>query len=123
VPDVPLARLKALSGVLHEFPALTSDLLELARWMHQYYAARMEAVLEAMIPAAVRDGAHLKSEKYLEVTRTLSPDEHTALAKKAPKQAKLYDFLKQQFQPQKKSLVLSRLGATAAVVTHWSRTA
>lgn len=116
IPDVPLARLKALSGILHEFPALTPDLLELARWMHAYYAARMEAVLEAMIPAAVRDGSRLKTEKYLEISRTLSPDEHAALAKKAPKQAKLYDFLKQQFRPVKKSLVLNRLHTTAAVV-------
>jgi len=117
IPDIPLARLKAVSGILHEFPALTPDLLELARWMHQYYAARMEAVLEAMIPAAVRDGAQLKSEKYLEVARALAPDERAVLAKKAPKQAKLYDFLQQQFQPQQKSLVLARLGATAAVVS------
>jgi primosomal protein N' (replication factor Y) len=116
VPDVPLARLKALSGVLHEYPALTPDLLELARWMHVYYAARMEGVLEAMIPAAVRTGARLKTEKYLEIARPLSPDEQAALAKKAPKQAKLHDFLRQQFRPQKKSLVLSRLGTTAAVV-------
>jgi primosomal protein N' (replication factor Y) len=115
VPDVPLARLRALSGVLHEFPALTPDLLELARWMHNYYAARMESVLEAMIPAAVRDGSRIKSEKYLAVKRVLSPAEHAALAKKAPKQAKLYDFLKQQFRPQKKALVLARIKATAAV--------
>lgn len=116
IPDVPLARLKAVSGILHEFPALTPDLLDLARWMHSYYAARMEAVLEAMIPAAVRDGSRIKTEKYLEISRTLSPDEHAALAKKAPKQAKLYDFLKQQFRPVKKSLVLSRLHTTATVV-------
>lgn len=115
VPDVPPARLRALSGVLHEFPALTPELLELARWMHNYYAARMESVLEAMIPAAVREGARLKSEKYLAVKRVLTPDEHALLAKKAPKQAKLYDFLKQQFRLQKKSLVLARLKATAAV--------
>src|SRR6185369_15395314 len=116
VADVPVERLKNVTDVMQDFPALTPDLLELAKWMHAYYAARMEAVLEAMIPAAVRDGTRLKSEKYLEVVRTLAPDEHAALAKKAPKQAKLYDFLKQQFQPQKKSLVLARLGATAAVV-------
>jgi primosomal protein N' (replication factor Y) len=116
IADVPVARLKVVSGILHDFPALTPDLLQLARWMHQYYAARMEAVLEAMIPAAVRDGSRLKTEKYLEISRTLSPDEHAALAKKAPKQAKLYDFLKQQFRPVKKSLVLNRLNATAAVV-------
>jgi len=45
VPDVPVARLKALSGVLHDFPALTPDLLERSLWMHIYYAARMEGLL------------------------------------------------------------------------------
>ncbi len=114
-PDVPVAKLKPVSGVLHEYPALTADLLALARWMHTYYAARMESVLETMIPAAVRGGARLKKEKYLEVARVLSPDEHAQLAKRAPQQAKLYDFLKQQFRPVKKSLALSRLGTSAAV--------
>ncbi len=116
VPDVPLARLKAITGVLHDFPALTPDLLTLAKWMSGYYAARMEGVLEAMIPGAVRDGAQLKVEKYLALARSLSSDEHAALAKKAPKQAKVYDFLKQQFRPVKKSVALDRLSATAAVV-------
>ncbi|MDB6115044.1 MAG: priA [Lacunisphaera sp.] len=115
VPDVPPSRLKAVAAVLHSFPALTPDLLELARWMHAYYAARMEGVLEAMIPAAVREGARLKSEKYLSLARPLAADEVAALAKKAPQQARLCEFLKQQFRPVKKSLVLSRLDLTAAV--------
>jgi len=117
VPDVAVSRLKAIAGIVHEYPALTSDLLELARWMQGYYAARMESVLEAMIPGAVRDGARLKQEKYLEVARVLSADETAALAKKAPKQAAVYAFLRQQFRPAAKALVLHRLGATAAVVT------
>jgi primosomal protein N' (replication factor Y) len=117
VPDIPLARLKALSGILHEFPALTPDLLELAKWMHTYYAARMEGVLEAMIPAAVRDGARLKSEKYLSLARPVAPDELAAITKKARAQAKLIEFLQQQFRPVKKSLVLARLGATTAVAS------
>lgn len=114
--DVPPARLKAISGVLHDHPALTPDLLALARWMQGYYAARMEGVLEAMIPAAVRGGARVRVEKYLEPARVLSPDEQAQLARRAPKQAKVCAFLRQQFRPVKKSLVLARLGATAAVV-------
>ncbi len=117
VPDVPLAKLKNIAGILHDYPALTSDLLELARWMHGYYAARMEAVLEAMIPGAVRDGARVKQEKYLALARPATAEELAALAKKAPLQAKLHAFLAQQFRPVKKSLVLSRLDATAAVAT------
>ena len=41
VPDCPPEKLKAVTAVLHNFPALTPDLLELARWIHTYYAARM----------------------------------------------------------------------------------
>ncbi len=117
ISDVPVARLKNVTEVLHDYPALTPDLLQLARWMHVYYAARMESVLEAMIPGAVRDGARLKQDKYLGVARPATPDELTQLAKKAPQQAKLYEFLKQQFKPVKKSLVLARLGTTAAAVS------
>ncbi|HWA24625.1 MAG TPA: primosomal protein N' [Lacunisphaera sp.] len=117
VADVPAERLKNLTGVMQDYPALTPDLLQLAKWMHGYYAARMEAVLEAMIPAAVRDGTRLKQEKYLAAVRPASAEELGALRRKAPQQARLCEFLQQQFHPVKKSLVLSRLGATAAVVT------
>ena len=116
-PDCALEKLKLISDVLHDYPALTPDLLGLARWMHTYYAARMETVLEAMIPAAVRDGARLKTEKYLSLNRILTAEELGLLRKKAPQQARLGEFLQGQIQPVKKSLVLTRLDLTAAVVT------
>ncbi len=115
-PDCPPGKLKLVSAVVHDFPALTADLIELARWMQSYYAARMESVLEAMIPGAVRDGARLKTEKYLSLVHAVSVAELAALTKKAPQQARLCEFLKQQFHPVRKSLVLSRLDLTAAVV-------
>jgi primosomal protein N' (replication factor Y) len=117
IADVPVARLKSVTAVLHDYPALTPDLLRLARWMQVYYAARMESVLEAMIPGAVRDGARLKVEKYLSPARPATAEEVALLTKKAPQQARLLAFLQQQFRPVKKSLVLSRLGATAAVAS------
>ncbi|MDQ5979524.1 MAG: hypothetical protein QG602_2498, partial [Verrucomicrobiota bacterium] len=117
VVDVPLEKLKTVSGLLQDYPALTPDLLTLARWMHGYYAARMESVLEAMIPGAVRDGTRLKQEKFLAAAHKPSAEELTALRKKAPQQARLMEFLGHQFQPAKKSLTLTRLAVTAAVVT------
>lgn len=116
VPDCPPAKLKPISDVLHDFPALTPDLLGLARWMHSYYAARMESVLEAMIPTAVRDGTRVKSEKYLRSARPLTAEEKAALAKKAPQQARVCLFLQEQLHPVKKSLLLARLHVTAAVI-------
>ena len=117
IPDCPPEKLKLVSAVVHDFPALTSDLLNLARWMQAYYAARMESVLEAMIPGAVRDGARLKTDKYLSLVHAIPAAEMASLAKKAPQQARLCEFLKQQFRPVKKSLVLSRLEITAAVIS------
>jgi primosomal protein N' (replication factor Y) (superfamily II helicase) len=111
----PVERLKAVAQVVHPFPALSADLLQLARWMSAYYAAGLDTVIEAMLPAAVRGGTAPRLEKLLAVARVLPPDEQAALARRAPRQARLYAFLQQQFKPQKKSLVLARLGLTAAV--------
>ena len=113
--DFPVDRLKAVAQVVHPFPALPRDLLDLARWMAGYYACGVDSVIETMLPAAVRHGAGIKEEKLLLPAKTLPPEELAALEKRAPQQAKLYRFLAQQFRPQRKALVLSRLNLTAAV--------
>jgi len=115
-PDVPLEKMKPVAALLHGFPALTPDLLELARWMAAYYAAPMESVLETMVPAAVRGTVRVKSEKYLEVVLAPGAEDLAALARRAPQQLRVYEFLRQQLRPVKKSTVGSRLGVTAAVV-------
>ncbi len=113
--DFPLDKLKTLLQAVYLFPALPPDLLELARWLANYYAAPLDLVIETMLPAAVRRGASLKQEKFLALAQRLAAEELAKLEKRAPQQARLYQFLEQQFRPQKKSLVLSRLGLTAAV--------
>lgn len=112
--DFPVDRLKSVAQLVYPFVALPPDLLELARWMSRYYACGLDSIIETMIPVAVRRGAGLKQEKLLSIERRLSPEERAALEKKAPQQARLYGFLEQQFRPQAKTLVLARLGQTAA---------
>jgi len=112
--DFPVEKLKSIAQVVYPFPALAPDLLELARWMAAYYAAPLDAVIETMIPAAVRRGAGVKEEKLLAVAQKLSPEELAQLARRAPQQARLYALLQEQFRPQRKGLVLARLGLTAA---------
>jgi primosomal protein N' (replication factor Y) len=113
--DFPIERLKAVVQVVFTFPALTADLLGLARWMASYYACGIDSVIETMIPAAVRRGASLKEEKLLAIAMRLTPEELAVLERRAPQQARLYRILEQQFRAQGKSLVLSRLGQSAAV--------
>ncbi|HUJ45438.1 MAG TPA: primosomal protein N' [Opitutaceae bacterium] len=111
----PPEKLKAVAQVVHPFPALPPDLLQLARWMSAYYAAGLDTVIEAMLPVAVRGGAAPRQQKLLAMAGTLAADEAAALARRAPRQARLYAFLRQQLRPLEKSLVLARLGLTAAV--------
>jgi len=58
----PLEKLKSISQVVHPFPALPPDLLQLARWISTYYAAGLDTVIETMLPAAVRGGATFKGK-------------------------------------------------------------
>ncbi|MCF7687242.1 MAG: primosomal protein N' [Cephaloticoccus sp.] len=113
--DFPLDRLKSVAQVVHPFPALTPDLLKLARWMSVYYAASLDGIIETMIPAAVRSGAGIKEQKLLSIAQKLKDEEVELLAKRAPQQARLYRFLAQQYRPQNKGLVAKRLQQTAAV--------
>ncbi|EIQ01373.1 primosomal protein N'' [Opitutaceae bacterium TAV1] len=112
--DFPVAKLKTLADIVYPFPALPPDLLQLARWMAGYYAAPLDGIIETMLPAAVRNAAGLKYEKLLSIATPLDPEEFARLEHRAPAQAKLYRFLRDQFRPQKKSLILARLGITAA---------
>ncbi len=107
--DFPVERLKALTDVVYPFPALTPELLQLARWMARYYACGVDAIIETMIPAAVRRGAAVKQERLLAVARSLPEADVERLAARAPQQARLYRFLAEQMRPQPKGLVLRRL--------------
>ena len=111
--DFPIDRLKPVAQVVYPFPALTSDLLELARWMASYYAAPLDTVIEAMIPAAVRRGSRAKEQRFLVLARRLTPQERSALERRAPAQARLYAFLEEQIRPQPKGLIVGRAGASA----------
>jgi primosomal protein N' (replication factor Y) len=115
-PDFPVDRLKSVAAVVYPFPALTPDLLELARWMAGYYAAPLDAVIEAMIPAAVRRGTRVREQRLLRAGARLSREDAAALARRAPAQARLYAFMEGQILPQPKGLILERTGATAATV-------
>jgi len=114
IPDVPAARLKYLTGVVHEHPVLTPDLMKLGEWMSAYYAASREAVVEAMVPAPVRRGVQAKIEKYLVIGTPPAAEELAKLERRARKQHALLAFLQPQLQPVKKGIVLSRLGVSAA---------
>lgn len=114
--DFPVEKLKPLFEVVYPFPALTPELLELARWMAAYYAAPLDGIIETMIPGPVRAGVGLRQERLVTVAREVPEAELEQVARRAPQQVRVYRFLAQQFKPLARPLLAARLGVTPAVI-------
>ncbi|MCX5634517.1 MAG: primosomal protein N', partial [Planctomycetota bacterium] len=58
-------KLKKVLGVIDKQPLIDSQLMELARWISNYYVCPLGQVLAAMVPAAVKKGAGVRTERYV----------------------------------------------------------
>ncbi|MFP4070104.1 MAG: primosomal protein N' [Opitutales bacterium] len=111
---VPPGKLKMLYEIVQPHPVLPPDLLALYRWAISYYATTPEAMLEAMIPSAIRRGMRPKTRRYVAAGRPPTEDDWAALEKRAPKQAELLRFILQQLKPLPRAMVLKRLKLSAS---------
>lgn len=107
-------KLKMLYEVLQDYPVLTAELIELFHWAQHYYACTPEAILEAMIPPAIRRGMRPKTRRYLAAGKTPDDEILASLEKRAPKQAALLRFVSQQLKPQARADILKRLKISAS---------
>jgi primosomal protein N' (replication factor Y) len=57
--------LKAVSHVVDAEPLIDPELMALARWIAGYYVCPLGQVLAAIVPAAVKKGAGVKTQKYV----------------------------------------------------------
>ncbi|MGA2172397.1 MAG: primosomal protein N' [Sedimentisphaerales bacterium] len=73
-------KLKTISGVVDKQPLIDAGLMELARWISDYYVCPLGVVLGAMVPAAVKKGAGEKKEKY--VYLAVGPEQIGEIAEK-----------------------------------------
>jgi len=89
------ARLKALSGLAHAEPLLLPELLDLARWMAEYYCSPIEHAVRTVLPASVRQrGASFRKQLHIRPGANAENEtELKALRKRAPKQAAALDIL------------------------------
>lgn len=79
---------REIHEVIGEAPLIRPELLELARWIAEYYCCPLEAAMACVLPQVVR-GAEVSSRKrnFATVVREPSEDEWETLARKAPRQA------------------------------------
>lgn len=87
--------LKPLAGLIRGQAAVPPRLLELAKWIADYYVAPLEQVMRSLLPVAVRaEKTGFRSQK---VVRLALPEQAAAalpvLAAKAPRQAEILEAL------------------------------
>lgn len=58
-------RLKAIIGRLDDSPLLNDTLMKLAGWISEYYFCPLGQVLSAMVPAAVKKDAGVKTQQFV----------------------------------------------------------
>jgi len=70
-------KLKTIISVIDKEPLLNAELMDLARWISGYYVCPLGQVLAAMVPAAVKKGAGVKTLQYVYLTIAAAEAEET----------------------------------------------
>lgn len=87
--------LKPIRAVLDEKPLLSPKMLELTRWIAEYYYCGWGQVLEAVLPRAVKQSS---GTRWTELVSPV-PEDHRPQEKLTPKQQRAFDALCQFGRP------------------------
>jgi len=89
-------KLKTVISVIDKEPLLDPELMDLARWISGYYVCPLGQVLAAMVPAAVKQGAGVKTQQYVYLTKEATEVEKTINELKGSKQKLIIKHLLEQ---------------------------
>jgi len=103
--DVPLEKsfaglgkthkLKTVISVIDKEPLLNAELMDLARWISGYYVCPLGQVLAAMVPAAVKKGAGVKTQRTVYLKIDASDAEKTVNELRGKKQKQIITYLRE----------------------------
>jgi len=86
-------KLKTVKSVIDKEPLLNAELMDLARWISSYYVCPLGQVLAAMVPAAVKKGAGVKTRQYAYLTIIAAEVEKTISGLRGKKQKQIITCL------------------------------
>jgi primosomal protein N' (replication factor Y) (superfamily II helicase) len=108
------ARLKSVADVVDTTSLLSPSMLRLTRWMADYYLASWGEVLEAVVPAGVRQLAGTRKVVLLSVPEDVR--EQLATLKLSPKQKQALEFLANSSRTLTMRQLAEGAGCTAAPI-------
>ena len=86
-------RLKRVARAVDEQPLLGPDLMELARWISEYYVCPLGQVLAAMVPGAVKRAAGVKTQRCVHL---VAQDAEVLEGLRSAKQKQVVDLLRRR---------------------------
>ncbi|MBL8864131.1 MAG: DEAD/DEAH box helicase family protein, partial [Planctomycetia bacterium] len=109
-PDRPV---KPIAKVLDDEPLLDEHLLKLTRWMADYYLCGWGQVLQAVVPAGVRDKAGTRSVVF--VAAVPSDELPNPLPSVTLKQKRAIEVLRAATEPMELNALARQLGGAGAI--------
>ncbi len=110
---VPEASLRPLDAVIGDKPIVSPVLIELARWMADYYCCPVETAMRSVLPQVIRDAeVGGKTQLFARLVRAATPEELAALTKRAPRQAEVLAALTDAGAPVPVAALCKDCGAT-----------
>ena len=86
--------LREIEAVVGDAPALSPPLLELAKWMSDYYCCPIEPVIRSLLPQVVRKGeVGWKKQLFVHPPTAIASELIEKLRKRAPRQAELLEAI------------------------------
>ncbi len=75
------AKIKPIAALEREPVNLPDSLIELARWISEYYCCPLGMVLATMLPAAVKHGTGMKSRQLVDMTEAIAAEALPSIVK------------------------------------------
>ena len=98
--ESPAEGIKPVVALLGEKPVLSASLIELARWMANYYCCPVETVMRSLLPQVIRRAeVGWKKQLFVGPARIPTQEEIEKLRKRAPRQAELLEAIAQLREP------------------------
>ncbi|MCP5020786.1 MAG: primosomal protein N' [bacterium] len=108
--DLPASRVRRIYEVLDQQAVVGQDLLDLTRWMADYYVCAWGEALAAVLPAAMKREGEQRKAVVLKPAEGIGTQELEQLDGKSDKQFRLLRTLLEASGPLVRSEVLKRLG-------------
>jgi primosomal protein N' (replication factor Y) len=116
-----ILNIRDVDALLEQEPSLTQDVLELCRWLSDYYVLPLGQVLRSALPAVLSGDVEIdepsKTRRVLRITRELpSLQEREALFRRAGRQRELFEMVENLGGFADVAHLVSQLGFSHAVV-------